>query len=231
MCNFCCTFAAEMRINRVILCVLLAFLGAAVQVSAETKEQREKWRHEVRVGWGDQLFETLMWRPATVTTTMFGTWQKVYHEDYHYDQHLWAEYQYRFNHWLSLGGLLDLSEVHWDDVTRDGTGAEISRLPGQYFYNAVLMPTVRFTYFHHPYVNLYSGLGVGLDINGGTEVDANGKHDVVGAAINVTFIGVSANYDRWFWTFDLGGMYALKNANVIFMAGSRIMSVSFGARF
>ena len=93
------------------------------------------------------------------------------------------------------------------------------------------MPTVRFTYFFHEYVNLYSGLGFGIGINGGTETNAKGKHTMAGAAVNVTLIGVSANYDRWFMTLDFGGMYSLKDMNTIFMASSRIINVGIGARF
>lgn len=126
---------------------------------------------------------------------------------------------------------MDGSGVRWDDVTRNGQGDEIGRDPNHHFYNIVIMPTIRFTYFHHDYVNLYSGLGLGLDINGGTETNTKGKFIDVGAAVNVTVFGVSTNYDRWFMTVDFGGMTALKNTNVIFMACSRIINVGIGARF
>ena len=199
---------------------------------AETKWDYTHSRNELRIGWGDQLFESLIWHnPTYITRTMPDSYQQTYHENYHHDQHLWIEYQWRFNHWLSLGGMVDLSEVHWDDVTRNGAGVEIARSKGHYFYNAVIMPTIRFTYFHHPNVNLYSGLGIGLDINGGTETNSFGKTTDFGAAINFTVFGVSANYDRWFWTVDLGGLYALRDANTIFMASSRIINVGLGVRF
>ena len=212
--------------------ILLISSLAFTSVFAENKWDHVTWRNEIRVGWGDQLFESLMWHnPTYIVNTMPTTWQQVYHENYHHDQHIWLEYQWRFKEWVSFGGMLDISEVHWDDVTRNGAGAEIAREPGHYFYNLVIMPTVRFTYFHHPYVNLYSGLGFGVGINGGTETDSRGKYTDAGVAINVTLFGVSANYQRWFATFDIGGMYSLKNANTIFMASSRILNVGIGARF
>ena len=212
--------------------LVLVLCTFSLGVCAENQWDYLNRRHEVRIGWGDQLFESVMWHnPTTIITNMSPTWQKTYHEDYHHDQHLWAEYQYRLTHWFSYGGMIDMSEVHWDDVTRNGTGAELSRSRGHYFYNVVIMPTVRFTYFFHENVNLYSGLGLGLDINGGTEANMFGKKTDVGAALNITLIGVSANYDRWFWTVDFGGMYALKNTNTIFMASSRIMNVGLGVRF
>lgn len=220
-----------MDFRRVFYIIALLFAVAAT-VTAETKWDHVNRRNEIRIGWGDQLFESLMWHnPTSITTTMPETFQQTYHEDYRHHQHVWLEYQYRFKHWFSLGAMMDMSEVGWDDVTRNGTGAELSRSRGHYFYNLVFMPTIRFTYFHHENVNLYSGLGIGLDINGGTETNAKGQHTEVGAAVNLTVFGVSANYKRWFWTVDFGGMYALKNANAIYMASSRIINVGLGARF
>ena len=216
--------------KKIYICLLLC--GLCLPAMSETKWDHITWRNEIRVGWGDQLFESLMWHnPTSITTTMPETFQQTYHEDYRHHQHIWLEYQYRFKHWFSLGAMMDMSEVGWDDVTRNGRGAELSRTGGHHFYNLVFMPTIRFTYFHHENVNLYSGLGIGLDINGGTETNAKGQHTEVGAAVNLTVFGVSANYKRWFWTVDFGGMYALKNANVIYMASSRIINVGLGARF
>lgn len=210
---------------------MLLVCGAG-KALAENKMEYMVNRNELRIGWGDQLFESLMWHnPTYITSTMPPTYRQTYHENYHHNQHIWLEYQWRFNHWFGLGAMMDMSEVNWDDVTRNGAGEEISREKGHYFYNLVFMPTVRFTYFHHPNVNLYSGLGLGLGINGGSEANSVGKKTDVGMAVNVTVFGVSANYDRWFWTVDFGGLTSLKNANTIYMACSRIINVSFGARF
>ncbi|MBR6167900.1 MAG: hypothetical protein IKQ50_05680 [Paludibacteraceae bacterium] len=215
------------------ICAVLVLCALSMGVFAENQWDHINRRHEVRIGWGDQLFESLMWHNPTnimtITPTLPNTYQ--YKENYRHHQHLWTEYQYRVTHWFSVGGMIDMSEVGWDIVQRDGAGVELSRTKNQYFYNLVLMPTIRFTYFFHENVNLYSGLGFGMDINGGTEKNAFGKTTEVGAAINFTVIGLSANYDRWFWTVDFGGMYALKNTNTIFMASSRIINVGFGARF
>lgn len=217
--------------KRFIHIAIMVFCSVA-GMQAEDRFGYQYNPNEVRVGWGDQLFESLMWHnPTSIVSTMPANWTKVYHEDYHHDQHFWVEYQRRFNHWFSVGGMVDWSDVRWTDVTRDGTGKELNRAPGHFFYNLVFMPTIRFTYFHHDYVNLYSGLGIGLGINGGSEQNANGKKTDVGAAIDLTVIGVSANYDRWFMAVDFGGLYSLKHVNAIFMASSRIINVSIGARF
>jgi hypothetical protein len=199
---------------------------------AENKWTHITQRNELRIGWGDQLFESLIWHnPTSIITTMPDSYQQVYKENYSYNQHVWMEYQWRFTHWFSLGAMVDFSHVGWDEVTRNGKGAELNRKEEQFFYNAVIMPTIRFTYFHHENVNFYSGLGVGLDINGGTETNALGNHTDVGAAINLTVFGISANYQRWFWTVDCGGLYALNNMNTIFLMSSRIVNVGMGVRF
>ena len=204
----------------------------AVVGSAENKWTHITQRNELRMGWGDQLFESLIWHnPTSIITTMPDSYQQVYKENYSYNQHVWMEYQWRFTHWFSLGAMVDFSHVGWDEVTRNGKGAELNRKEDQFFYNAVIMPTIRFTYFHHENVNFYSGLGVGLDINGGTETNALGNHTDVGAAINLTVFGISANYQRWFWTIDCGGLYALKNMKTIFLMSSRIVNVGMGVRF
>lgn len=204
----------------------------AVAGFAENKWTHITQRNELRIGWGDQLFESLIWHnPTSIITTMPDSYQQVYKENYSYNQHVWMEYQWRFTHWFSLGAMVDFSHVGWDEVTRNGKGAELNRKEEQFFYNAVIMPTIRFTYFHHENVNFYSGLGIGLDINGGTETNALGNHTDVGAAINLTVFGISANYQRWFWTVDCGGLYALKNMNTIFLMSSRIVNVGMGVRF
>ena len=214
------------------LYIILAFCCVALGAAAENKWEYLNQRNEIRVGWGDQLFESLIWHnPTQITKTMPVSYTQTYAENYHHDQHIWLEYQYRFRSWFSLGGMIDLSEVHWEMVTRNGAGVETARDKGHYFYNIVIMPTIRFTYFHHEYVNLYSGLGIGLGINGGSETNGYGRHTDVGAAVNITVFGVSANYQRWFWTVDFGGLYSLKDANTIFMASSRIINVGLGARF
>ena len=214
----------------VILFLISMFVSAAVQ--AEERWEYQYMPNELRFGWGDQFFESLMWhQPTSIATTMPTDWQRTYRENFSYSQHIWVEYQYRFREWVSFGAMTDFSHVGWTPVTRNGAGTEIGRGDRESFYNLVFMPTVRFTYFFHEYVNIYSGLGFGLDINGGTEKDVKGRNTAVGAAVNVTVLGVSANYERWFMSLDVGGMTALQNMNVIYMALCRMINFSIGARF
>lgn len=212
--------------------ILIALCCIGLYVQAETKEARELMKHEVRLGWGDQLFETLIWHnPTNIIKTMPESYRYKYNENHRYFQHIWAEYQNRYLSWFSYGVMVDFGAVAWDEIMRNGRGQEMSRSKNHFFYNLTIMPTINFTYFHHEYVNLYSGLGIGMDINGGTESNAKGHKTDLSAAVNITILGVSANYNRWFWFFDYGGMYALKNRDTIFMAKSRMMNAGFGVRF
>lgn len=200
---------------------------------AEERKKRHvlNWRNELRIGWGDQLFESLMWHnPTYIVNNMPTTWSQTHKEEFSHHQHLWIEYQYYTAHWFSVGGMVDISEVGWTNVTRNGAGKEISRSDRQYFYNVVVMPTIRFTYINHPYATLYSGLGIGVDINGGTERNQLGQTTEMGLAVNLTLIGTSINYDRWFFSLDFGGLTALRNKNSIYMAFSRMINVGIGVR-
>ncbi len=210
---------------------ILFFLCFALPLCAETKDERAELKHEIRIGWGDQFFEQVAWHnPTHIVTTMPDTYRQTYKENYRYHQHLWFEYQRRPNHWFSYGLMFDMSEVAWDEVVRNGQGAEIYRTPGQDFYNIVLMPSIRFTYLSLPYFNMYLGMGMGLGVNGGTEKNKEGKRTDVGLAVDISIIGLSWNYKRWCWTIDAGGLYSIKNLNTIFLASSRILSVGIGVR-
>ena len=110
------------------VCCLLLAAGAVCHLHAETRIDRAASRNELRFGWGDQIFETLVFHqpPSFVTT---GTPGQLfdYKENYHYLQHYFVEYQYRFNSWFGIGALLDGSGVTWDGTIRNGLGEEVER--------------------------------------------------------------------------------------------------------
>ena len=212
---------------------MLEARAEVLHAKAELRKKRHvlQWHNELRIGWGDQIFETLMWHnPTNIITTMPADWRRTYKEEYKHHQHLWLEYQYFVTHWFSAGGMMDLSEVGWTDVTRNGKGEILAKSDRKYFYNVVLMPTIRFTYISHPNAHLYSCLGAGVCFNSGTELNAYKVDTDAGFAVNTTLIGVSANYKRWFIAADFGGMMAMRNTDYIFMGLSRIFNLSIGVR-
>lgn len=198
---------------------------------SENEEGRKMNPHQLRIGWGDQHFEHLAWHETSQPKNILPeTYVATYAENFRYTQHWFAEYQYRWNSWFSFGGAIDGSGVQWDNVTRNGLGNELSRVRNQSLFNLVVMPKIYFTYLHHDYVSLYSGLGVGFDINGGTEKDMKGRTTICAPALDLTLIGVSANYRNWFIAVDLGGLFAYSE-QTFYLLGSRLFSASIGVTF
>ena len=186
--------------------------------------------HHLRVGWGDQLFETLMWRDLGHYTDLPKDYEAKYDENFRYTQHWFVEYLYRLNYRYSFGLLMDYSGVVWDNVLRNGKGEEVGRETNKAFHNIAFVPTVRFSYCRYEYVSLYSAIGAGLNINTGTEVDYKGRKTAVAPAINITLFGVCAGKGRWYGALEVGGMLSFNSAEEVYMLGSRIMTASVGVR-
>ena len=185
-------------------------------------------RNELRVGWGDMMFETLVWHEKTLLPSINGD---VIAKNYRYTQHWFAEYLYRVNFWFGVGGMLDYGGVYWDKVPRDAVGNELEKLYTAWFANISLMPLIRFTYYEQNFVRLYSGLGFGLNINTGTELDYKGRETACAPVLNLTLLGVNVGNDHMFGSVELGGMFSLANKQEIYLLDSRIFTASFGVRF
>ena len=220
------------KIAAVLLAVLLG-AGSFHEAAAESREHRDSTRHEVRIGWGDQMFEKLIWqRPQYIISNMDESYSKTYREHWRYSQHWFAEYSWRVNRWFGLGAMMDASGCTWDEVTRNGLGAETARSKGHDFWNITLMPTFRFTWFNSQYVSLYSSLGAGLGINGGSEGDAKGRHTLCGLALDLALVGMTVDYDDWCVFAEVGGLSSIRNIKTtVFMLNSRIISLGVGYRF
>ena len=225
----------KMNMKRIFIIMLLC--AAIVTAYGETRHERDSLRHQVRIGWGDQLFESLTWQvtePVYVyPKTDFLDPEDITQErreNFRYTQHWFAEYQYRFNRWFGLGFMFDGSGVNWQVVQRAGYGRVINSSERKYFCNLVMMPTANFTYYNHRYVSIYSAIGVGLNVNTGSEMDQNGKLTDCAMAVNATLLGISANYQRWFWNVEYGGMYSMAGQNRVYMLKSRMFTISLGVR-
>lgn len=200
-------------------------------VRDDMRERVRQFPHQLRIGWGDQMFETLVWYHQPHPTIYPESYIGQYEEDFRYVQHWFAEYQYRAKYWFNVGAMVDYSGVLWDKVRRNGKGEELDREADCSFHNIAVMLTMRFTYFHSKYVSLYSGLGAGMNINAGSEVDYLDRHTVVAPALNITALGMNVGNNRWFGAVEFGGLYSLANINEVYMAGSRMFTVSVGCRF
>ena len=193
--------------------------------------------HSIRLSVGDQFFESLVWQnPQKIVSNMPESYKETYKENYRYTCHWGLEYQWRANSWFSVGALVDGSACFWDDVTRNGAGVEMSRTKNRVFANLTIMPTLRFDWFTVPVadnmsVGMYTGLGVGLNLNGGTEYDPWGKRVVAGLAVDLRLISLEYSIGHWGVSLELGGLTALKDKNTIFMAVSKMIDLGVSYKF
>ena len=127
--------------------------------------------------------------------------------------------------------MIDYSGVVWDKVQRNGIGEEIKRDKNCNFHNIAIMVTTRFAYLHSKYVLLYSGLGVGLNINTGSEIDYRDRKTALAPALNLTVLGMSVGNEKWYGAVEFGGLYSLMNIQEVYLAGSRMFTLSVGCRF
>lgn len=191
-------------------CLALFAAILALPLTAIDKETGNSVHHEFRIGWGDMMYETAVYHNTN------------HRFDYKYTGHIFAEYMYRPSYWFAVGMGADFEEVLWTD-------ASLGR--GRNYWNLSLLPTLRFSWVHKPYVNLYSSLSPGLCINSGTETDIKGRKTALSPALGLTLMGIQIGNAHWFGTIEVGGLNALMSAQEIYMAGSRIFSVSLGYRF
>ena len=139
-------------------CLLLLLCSMMPVVSmAETKETRSAQKHEVRIGYGDPMYETMRWKSES---NKLGVPMNA-RQNYRYTGHIYGEYMYRINSWLGVGGQVDFGATMFDynSYHLDDKGNQyLASSEYRYFYDVCVMPSVRFTYFHREWVNLYSGV-------------------------------------------------------------------------
>ena len=177
---------------------------------------------EVRVGWGDMIFESAM----KYEFTHIG---KANTQSDYITGHFFAEYQYHWLPWLASGMQVDFCQTGWHDRRELRQSAAA---PPHSYYNLSFLPTVRFTWFHSEWVNLYSAASVGLTVNGGTEYDAaSGKRALVYPAFGLTMLGCQIGKNGLFGVVEWGGLTAMRNTNMVAMLSARILSVSIAYQF
>lgn len=139
----------------------------------------------------------------------------------HYYGAYGLNYHYQFLPWLRAG-----FKSSWEGDSYDiYAEKEKTHLKGHSFGHTIaLMPSCQFTYLNFRYVQLYSGIDVGLEvmlrenhyINGYT--DSYGKSDNISytllPAINVTAVGVCAGNERVYGLAEIN-----IGADAIFKAG------------
>ncbi len=205
-----------------LLCIMIVLVPLAAAAAPADSAAVFTPVHEVKAGWGDMIFESAM----KYEFTHIG---KPYTRIDYLTGHFFAEYQYHWLPWLASGMQIDFFQASWHDRRELSASA---RAPQHSYYNLSFLPTVRFTWFHSAYVNLYSAAFVGLTINGGTEQDfLTGRHTVLYPAFGLTMLGCQVGGKGWYGTVEWGGLSALRDINSISMASSRIIAVSLAYQF
>lgn len=212
--------------------ICMAFLLLAGFSAAAQQKTASFYKHEISVGAGDMLFETVQWhnqvhreygqmRPGVDLFENTG---------YSYTPHLFIEYYYRVADWLNIGFDYDMQYTSWREDHYDASGIKTTSTP-QHFYNVCMMPSLRFNYLIRKHLNLYSTISVGMDINGGTMADCFGNKTIVGAAADLRLIGFRFGGGHYWGFVDLGLLAALKDQNTIFLLGSELCRVGFTYKF
>ncbi len=150
-------------------------------------------------------------------------------QHYRYTGHIYAEYMYRVNWWFGVGGQVDFGATMFDynSYQLDAQGKQfLASSDPRFFYDLCIMPSVRFTYYHHEWVNLYSGVQLGVGIHG----DYRGRSEL-GGALGITALGLSVGRDHWFGTAEIGGLSNLQSLTAIYLLWTKWFNVSVGYRF
>ncbi len=194
-------------------------------------ENNDIVRHELRVGWGDMMFETVAFRNSPSHSwgnpdALSADYRVKEKHNHTYSGHIFADYHYNVLRWLAVGMQMDFEAICWRETEYNRYHNATSETVYMRNYNLCFLPSVRFTYLHSKWVSLYSGLSVGMLV-----AFDNQHNKEVAPAINLNLIGMTVGNRHWFGTVELGLLNSFKNANKIYMAGSRIISVGLGYKF
>ena len=206
-----------MKKHVLTMAMMAGALCMAMPALAESKEARAERPHEVRIGIGDSFADSEFNGPSYYN---YGGSAPSYRNEF-YTPNLFAEYQYRINHWLGIGVQVNTMWMGWQKQS----GNQWNTSKTGHFE---IMPTVRFTYFHHEWVNLYSSVALGY--YGGIEQEGESVNYAGGIAFDFCALGVSVGRNRFFGTFEAGMLNggSFSGTNQIL---SKVMSFSLGYRF
>lgn len=187
---------------------------------------QERSRHQLRLGWGDPLFETLAFHPSLQgeypsTVVLPGDFSRTETFSYGYTGHIFGEYLYRLSKVVSVGVQVDFEGIFWKKGSFDAGHQMVGKATPVRNFDVDIIPTVRFTYFEKPWVRLYSGLGVGALL---AFDNAGGFGSAL--ALNLNFLGVEVGKGHWGGAMELGMLNAMKDSHHIYQLGSRLVSVS-----
>lgn len=187
-------------------------------------------RHSVSFVMSDAIWESVNYHDKAELDYTLSNPNFTYTDknNYAHTPHFTLEYAYRMSSWFELALQTNFQLTSWDLIEMTGSTVQRTR---NCFYNLSFIPEARFIYLRREWVEMHSGLGVGLDINGGSEVFPHKGHSVNSLAFDLNYVGVAVGHGHWYGTFDLGGTFALLNTSTLFMFSSRIFRLGVTYRF
>ncbi len=183
-------------------------------------------RHQVRVGWGDMLFETMAFQPSAThqyvnPSALPEGYTYTEKSRFGYTGHIFAGYMYRFNRVVSVGVETDFEGIFWQETLYNRLHQPLGPAKASRNYNLVVLPEGRFTCLDSRWVDIYAGLGVG-----GVLAFDNDRNREWGMALNLNYFGIQIGSGHWRGGLELGLMAALRDSGHIYMAGSRLVSIN-----
>lgn len=218
-----------MKLNVKIFLAVIAFVLSVPVCRAQETE----YRQEVKVGIGTAMFERHFYANSAAMSYVDRPAGATYLEKqrHRYIPHIYAEYFYTFKPWFSLGGQVDMGGFTWENRYFRGGSDDIVSKDKQNCFNIAVQAFARFNWLRKKYISLYSGIGTGVAVNTGTEVDPYGHKTLVGIALTPVPIGISAGKGHWFGSVEISGLNSLKSKDQMFLLGARLVSISGGYRF
>lgn len=189
---------------RIAMFFLFCCICAELCMSGQETHDHPATHDELSIGWGDQLFEMLCWHSS---------------KDLKVSQHWFVKFLHNDGTRLSYGAMLDSSGAFWYEISDK-----------RYFVNLSAMPMINFKIMSRGSVSLCTQAGLGLNINSGNEKDYFNRSTELAPVLYISPVGIQYVKGPCFASIDLGGMFSMKSKNMIFMLGSRMLSLGIGVR-
>lgn len=238
-----------MRIKPVIsLLLLLICLAARAQqdtvvirlieenhLLTEAREEQKSpaFRHEFRLGVGDCFTDHLIFpdNPHRSYASVSAGAVYVESRNHRYLPHFFAGYDFTPAGKWTFGIDFDFSAFKWQDEIYSGGSDTPVTVEEQNCANFALLAHVRRNWRSDGNWKIYSAIGLGIDINTGSETDMYSRKTELGMALSITSFGVQYATGRFFVSAELGNHFAFLDSMNVYAAFSKLLSLSAGYRF
>ena len=250
--------------NKYNIYMVLALLLVCMPLAAEqSASEFIHGRHAIRLGWGDMFLSDMNERlsyanvvpleneayldrvvgiPAPEAHEYLTNYRMALNGSHKITSvgHFFLGYRFQLTPLVGVGVEADVcaSTDHFHMV--DGYRTTVNKHAKNQLIHFTLMPTVRFSYYRHRIVELYSSIGVGYTFSKFTsavpiEWGMGVESDTQGVALSATLFGVNVGNEHWFAEAELGSICTFPlfwpevTCGPIY--GSRLFSVAVGYRF